>query len=134
MNNSILALVGYAGWTLVLLGMIAVLRTTLTLSGRRQANSFKPDGADVSPFSARLCRAHANCCENLPIFAAVVLAARVAGQPAVTDPLALWVLAARVGQSSVHLVSTSNAAVTARFGLFLVQYAVLVWWVVQLAF
>ena len=134
MSNSILALVGYAGWTLALLGMIAVLRTTLTLSGRRQANSFKPDGGDVSPFSARLCRAHANCCENLPVFAAVVLAAAVSGQAAVTDPLAPWVLVARVGQSSVHLASTSNEAVTLRFGLFAVQYAVLAWWAVRLAF
>ena len=40
MNPSAFALVGYAAWTLVLLGGIAVLRSSLTLSGRREANSF----------------------------------------------------------------------------------------------
>lgn len=132
MSNSLLALVGYAAWMLVLLGILATLRSTLTLSGKREASSFRPDGTDVSPFSARLCRAHANCYENLPIFTAVIVAARLSGNAAVTEPLALWVLAARVAQSCVHLVSTSNAAVTIRFGFFLVQYAIIAWWVGQL--
>jgi uncharacterized MAPEG superfamily protein len=132
MSNSLLALVGYAAWMLILLGILATLRSALTLSGKREASTFSPDGRDVSPFSARLCRAHANCYESLPIFAAVVVAAVVSGNAAVTDPLALWVLAARIGQSSVHLASVSNEAVTVRFGLFLVQYVILAWWIVQL--
>ena len=32
-------------------------------------------GEDVSPLSARLCRAHANCIENSGILLAIVLAA-----------------------------------------------------------
>jgi len=64
--------------------------------------------------------------------AAVVLAAVVSGNAAVTDPLALWVLGARVGQSTVHLASVSNEAVMVRFGLFLVQYAIITWWILQL--
>ncbi len=66
MSSSASALLGYAAWTLALLGGIAVLRSALTLSGRRAANRFAVSGDDVSPFSGRLCRAHANCYESLP--------------------------------------------------------------------
>ena len=59
MSASAIALVGYAAWMLFLVGIIAVLRGSLTLSGQRAANSFGVDGSDVSPFSNRLCRAHA---------------------------------------------------------------------------
>ena len=132
MSASAIALVGYAAWTLVLLGMIAVVRGSLTLSGQRAANSFGVDGSDVSPFSNRLCRAHANCYENLPVFAALVLVALATGNAAITNALAPWALAARVGQSTTHLVSTSSLAVQARFGLFLAQFLIQVWWVVSL--
>ena len=67
MQSSTLALLGYAAWTLLLLGAIAALRGILVSSGKRAANSFAVTGEDVSPFSARLCRAHANCYENLQI-------------------------------------------------------------------
>jgi hypothetical protein len=42
-----------------------------------------------------------------------------------TDGLALWFLAARIGQSAVHLLSTSPAAVNARFAFYLVQWMVM---------
>jgi uncharacterized MAPEG superfamily protein len=132
MNPSAFALVGYAAWTLVLLGGIAVLRSSLTLSGRREANSFGVDGSDVSEFSNRLCRAHANCYESLPIFGALVLAALVTGHGGITDALAPWVLAARVGQSVTHLISTSSQAVLVRFGFFSVQFAIEVYFAVAL--
>ena len=79
MSPSLLALLGYAAWTLVLLVGIGALRSGLTLSGQRAANSFRPDGSDVSEFSGRLSRAHANCYESLPAFAAIVLVAVVSG-------------------------------------------------------
>lgn len=132
MTNSILALLGYAAWTMALLGGIALLRSYYTLAKGRYANSFKTTGEDVSAFSARLCRAHANCYENLPIFAALIAVAAFSGNAAITDPLALWVLVARVGQSSVHLVSTRNLAVMLRFGLLMVQWLIQLSWIVQL--
>ena len=46
----------------------------------------------------------------------------------ITNPLALIVLTARIGQSSIHLVSTSNLAVQARFSLFLVQVVISLYW------
>ncbi len=132
MSASAIALVGYAAWTLFLLGMIAVVRGSLTLSGQRAANSFGVDGSDVSPFSNRLCRAHANCYENLPVFAALVLVAMSTGNAAITNALAPWALAARVAQSTTHLASTSSLAVQARFGFFLAQFLIQVWWAVSL--
>ena len=132
MSLSLIALLGYATWTLALLGGIALLRTYYTLVGGRYANSFKVTGEDVSPFSARLCRAHANCYENLPIFAALIAVAALGGQSAITDPLALWVLAARVCQSTVHLISTRNRAVILRFSFLVAQWVMQLIWVVQL--
>lgn len=133
MSPSLVALLGYSAWTLALLGAIAVLRSTLTLSGARAANSFSPSGADVSPFSERLCRAHANCYEFFPVFGGILAVAALTRNTGLTDPLALWALAARVGQSSVHLASTSATAVTIRFGFFLAQFAIAAYWVVRLA-
>lgn len=132
MTNSILALLGFAAWTMVLLGGIALLRTVLTLRGERYANGFAVSGDDVSPFSARLCRAHANCYENLPAFAAIIAAAAFSGNGHVTDPLALWALAARVSQSTVHLISTRNRAVILRFSCLAVQFVIQTYWVFKL--
>ena len=80
----------------------------------------------------RLARAHANCLEGLPLFGGFMLLAVVAGKPDVTDPLALVLLAARVVQSVIHLVSTSASAVTARFTAFAVQMGIAIYWAVQL--
>jgi uncharacterized MAPEG superfamily protein len=127
-----LAVLGYVAWMLVLLLILAGLRTSLTLSGQRAANSFRPDGSDVSEFSGRLCRAHANCYEHFPIFCGLLLLALATGRPHITDPLALWMLVARVAQSTTHLISTSVLAVQVRFFFFVVQFAIAVWWVVAL--
>jgi uncharacterized MAPEG superfamily protein len=133
MTPSLVALLGYSLWTLALLGAIAVMRTGLTLSGARAANSFDPSGTDVSPLSGRLCRAHANCYEYFPVFGGLIAVAALSNSSHVTDPLALWALAARIGQSVVHLASTSPNAVTVRFGFFFAQLAIAAYWAVRLA-
>ena len=129
---SVLSVVLYAAWTMALVGVIGLLRSFYTLSGRRAANSFQPFGADVSAFSNRLCRAHANCYENIGVFTAVVLSAVVTGHADVTDPLALVVVGARVAQSLVHIVSTHVVAVVVRLGFFAVQLVIIAVWVVTL--
>lgn len=132
MEHSLLALLLYVTWTLLLLGGIALLRVSVALAGKRAANAFAVFGEDVSPFSARLCRAHANCYENLPIFAGLILVAAVSGNAAITAPLALWAVVARVGQSTVHLLSTSIGAVQLRFLFFLALWLIQAWWAVLL--
>jgi hypothetical protein len=57
---------------------------------------------------------------------------RVMGKAAATDGLALWLLAARIAQSILHLISTSVVAVSARFAAFAVQMAIGVYWIVVL--
>ena len=131
MSPSIVALLGYITWMLALLAMLASIRVSLSLAGKKAPNSFDPSGADVSPFSNRLCRAHANCYEHFPIFGGLLLLAIATDATAVTDGLAYYFLGARVLQSMVHLISTSNLAVQVRFAFFLAQFLIGIWWVLQ---
>lgn len=132
MSPSALALIAYAAWVLLLATTIVTLRTVYVLAKKRAANAFEPFGSDVSAFSGRLCRAHANSYENLPIFAAIILVALVTDNAGVTDSLARWVVLARVAQSTVHLISTSQMAVTLRATIFSVQLGIEAYWVIQL--
>ena len=88
--------------------------------------------SDISPASQRLCRAHANCVEHFPIVAGLLVVATLTDLSSVTDDLSLLLFGARVLQSVVHLVSTSAVAVTIRFGFFLVQLGIEVWWAYRL--
>lgn len=132
MTATAFALLGYIGWTLLLLLVMETLRSVLVLGGKRRSDSFRPDGSDASPFAQRLLRAHANCLEGFPIFGGLMLLALVLQLTALTDPLAPWLLAARVAQSSVHLLSVSVVAINVRFTFFAVQMGIAAWWCVQL--
>ena len=127
MTTPLWCLLGFVVWTLVILVGIAGVRVGKVLSGQAAANDFPsgvPHGSDAY---WRLNRAHMNCLENLPIFAAVVLTATIAGIKApVLDTLARVCLAARVGQSVTHVASGSVMAVNVRFTFFLVQLGCLV--------
>ena len=132
MNASALALTGYLGWFLILLLTLASVRVSAVLTARRAPNSFRPDGTDMTPFVARLVRAHANCYEAFPIIGGALLLALATGNTAITDPLAMVVLGCRVGQSVVHLLSVSNMAVNLRFAFFGAQVGIAAYWLVQL--
>ncbi len=129
MSTTATALIAFAAWQLVLTLALGIYRTTLVQTGRKAANDFSPDGSDVSEFGQRLTRARDNCYENLPVFAAIVAGATLAGKTAVLDPLAMVVLYARVGQSVTHLISTSVPAIFVRFGFYLLQEGIMLWWV-----
>jgi hypothetical protein len=49
----------------------------------------------------------------------------------ITDGLAYYLVGARILQSIVHLISTSNIAVQVRFAFFLVQLGIAVYWVLE---
>ena len=132
MGGTATALVGFAGWYTLLSVGLGIYRIRLVLSGRKAANSFATDGSDLEPIGRRLTRARDNCYETLPLFAAIALGASLAGRLDVTDPAAMWVLYARVGQSVTHIVSTSVPAVQLRAGLFFVQMGIYLWWAVRL--
>ena len=132
MSHTLLALLGFTSWTLVLLVVMEVIRSKLVLTREVPANGFNPSNSNLSPFMQRLARAHANCLEGLPIFGGLMVVAVLAGKSSVTDPLAYTLVAARIVQSTIHLASTSSAAVTARFVAFAVQMGIAVNWAFKL--
>lgn len=127
-NPSAIVLVGLTAWTLSLLVLMEILRTRLVLTKAVASNEFKPDNSNLSPFMQRLARAHANCVESLPVFAVLLIAALLTNRASITNPLAPWLLAARVIQSCVHLASLSVPAVNIRFTAFAVQIAIAIYW------
>ena len=132
MGATATALIGFAGWFALLSLVLGLYRVGLVLSGQKAANTFATDGSDLQPFGRRLTRARDNCFETLPLFVALALGASLAGRLDVTDPLALWVLYARIGQSVTHVISTSVPAVQLRAGLFFAQVLIYVWWAIRL--
>ncbi|KTD47005.1 MAPEG family protein [Legionella rubrilucens] len=132
MESGYLLVLGFCTWTLILLFSIGLLRVSLTVSGQRRANAFSPFGDDVSPFANRLCRAHANCYENLPVVVGVVFVAAMTQQLSVINPLALTCLTLRVLQSIVHVLSTRVLAVLVRFLFFAGQVFILFYWIIRL--
>ncbi|WJG09838.1 MAPEG family protein [Aliiglaciecola sp. LCG003] len=132
MNATIIALIGYISWTLLLLIAIGVYRTKLVLSKEHLANEFSPDGASSPIFGRRLTRAQTNCAESFVFTGGVLLLALATSSTIITDGLAYFLLAARLSQSITHLISTSVLAVLLRFIFFLIQVAISAYWLFML--
>jgi uncharacterized MAPEG superfamily protein len=133
MTPSLVALCLFAGWTMLLVFSLALYRGAFAQRSGKALNTFAPDGSDVGGgFGQRLTRAHLNCLEFLPVAGAVILAAAVAGRSDVTDGLAMPLLFARLGQSTVHLISTSVPMVMIRAGLLVVQILIVASWIWRL--
>jgi len=128
MSTTGVVLTLFISWTLFLLMLMEVLRSYLVVTGRVPANGFQPDNANLSPFMQRLARAHANCVESFPVLGGLLIVALVTDRSGVTDPLAPWLLLARVVQSGIHLASLSEMAVTARFTAFAIQLGIAAYW------
>ncbi len=128
MNTSASVLTLFIAWALFLLVLMEVVRSLLVVSGATKSNEFKPDNANLSPFMQRLARAHANCIESIPIFGGLLVVAIAVGHTEITDPLAPWLMLARVAQSIIHLASLSVVAVNVRFSFFALQIAIAVHW------
>lgn len=132
MSPSLVALCGFAAWTILLVFLVAGYRGVFGARTGKALNTFSPDGSDVDALGQRLTRAHLNCVENLPIVGAVILSAAVAGRADVTDGLAMPLLYARIAQSLVHVASTAVPMVMLRASLFVVQLAILAVWLWKL--
>lgn len=127
------ALVGFALWTLALVALVFLYRGLRFLKGK-PINSW-PRGnkpSDDSPFIKRAEDAHANCLENLPVFAVVVLAAVAMDKSGAVNTLAPWVLYARIGQTLAHLSGTGPAHVFVRASFWSVQLGLCLWMAVRL--
>ncbi|XSG81267.1 MAG: MAPEG family protein [Methyloligella sp. ZOD6] len=129
MTTPLAVLVLYALWTVfVLLAGVATARTKRVMNGEKFSD-FPGGVAEGPPYHQRAMRAHLNCVENLPVYAAVAITAAIAG---VTGPvisgLAIAVLIARIAQSSLHLsFEQTEPVVRVRGSLFGIQIFAIVW-------
>lgn len=125
---SITALVLYALWTIGLVTMIGLERVILVARGHIKASDITPGTPHGNPAYWRINRAHMNATENLPIFAAIVLAGYAVGQEShLFNLLAMAVFTARIIQSLIHIASGTPTAVRFRFLALVVQLACEVW-------
>ena len=134
MSNTIVALGGFALWTIVLVLSVATFRIVSDFILKRgiALNNFRPDGSDVPGFGQNITRAHLNCLETLPIFAGVVLAASLVGQTEILEPTVMYILYARIAQSTVHMISVSLTAVLIRATFFTIQLVLLASYIWQI--
>ena len=120
-----LMLVGFAAWTLLLLlATVGVYRFSRVFGGRAGMGDFPAVGVQGKAWYVRAMRAHANCIENLPVFAVLVYALRACGvEHAAVDPLCAAALAARIAQSLVHVsLLQTDRVVSVRFAFYFVQF------------
>ena len=126
------ALMGFAAWTLLLVAGVFLYRGVRFLSGtpiNHWPRSAKP--TDDAPFAKRIEDAHANCLENLPIFAVIVLVAASLGRLEVINVLAPCVLYARIGQTAAHLSGVGQLNVLVRATFWAMQLVLFVWMIVR---
>jgi hypothetical protein len=134
MSASICALLGFTAWTILLVMLVVGYRTFKVFTFQKKADSWmRGKVAEEPAVITRLGHAHLNCVENLPLVAAVILAAQAMGQGAVTDPLACWLLGTRIAQSTVHAIAVNHWMVVVRATFYTVQIIILVWWILKLA-
>jgi uncharacterized MAPEG superfamily protein len=105
------------------------IRWSRILTGRVAIRNFRADQIEGADWYKRAMRAHANCVENLPVFAAIVFGLHVGNVAgALVNKLAVAVLVARILQSLVHVCFVqTNTATSVRFGFFFVQIVSFLW-------
>lgn len=124
MTTPVLALLGFAVWTLlVLFGSVGVYRWSRILAGNARLTDFPADAPEGADWYKRAMRAHANCVENLPVLAAIVVAIVATGvQSPALDTLAVVVLVARICQTLVHIgLEQTQGVIAVRFVFFAAQ-------------
>jgi uncharacterized MAPEG superfamily protein len=127
------ALLGFTAWTVFIVAGVFLYRGVKFLGGTpinhwpRQA---KP--ADDMALIKRMEDAHANCLENLPVFAAIVLAAAAMGRLDTIAAMAPLVLYARIAQTTVHLIGVGKIHVLIRATFWSIQLALFIWMLAKL--
>lgn len=118
-------LLGFATWTLILLlTTVGTYRLSRVFLGRAGMGDFRADRVEGHEWYLRAMRAHANCIENLPVFAVLVyvLHAFAIADP-VVDAVCVIILVARISQSLVHVCfAQTNRVASVRFTFFFVQF------------
>jgi len=134
MNQTLIALSGFAAWTLILSFLLLNMRAYYTFisSNKVALNDFSPDGSNTPGFGQRLTRAQLNCIEMLPAFAALVIVASISKQLDVMNSTVIYVLYARIAQSIIHMLSTNILAVIMRASFWGIQLILLLFYSYQL--
>lgn len=118
----LVALMLFAVWGLALVMSIGISRLSQVLLHGKKAGDFPAGTQHGSDAYWRLNRAHMNVVENLPFFAALVLAGLyLQVQDTAFQVLPTMVLYARIAQTLIHVSSGTTLAVTLRFMCYLVQ-------------
>ena len=113
---------------LVVVHVVVILgsRTMAIMKGTKQPTDFIPSRlVKDETFIGRVSASHANCLENLPLFAVVVLTNRALNGPDLAF-LALCYTTARIAQISFHWRGCTNDLVTMRFYCFATSLILLV--------
>ena len=128
MSTPVWVLLGFAGWTLLILfATVGVYRWSRILTGRATVREWRADEDQGQDWYRRAMRAHMNCIENLPVYAAIVVAIMASGVSGPwLDGLAIALLALRVAHSLWHIALTQTEVVAAiRFSLYFAQILVI---------
>lgn len=135
MTSSISVLLAFVTLTLVLAATYVGYRVALVLSMKAAANSWTRNAAQWKnpAWATRFEHAHLNCLENLPLYAAVVLAASLMNQLSVVDGLAWVYFGFRLAQSLIHIISTSALFVFLRANMLLGQWVCIGYWLLKLS-
>ena len=129
MTVPIMALLGFALWTLLILFLtVGVYRWSRILTGRTRISHWTADPGAGTGFYSRAMRAHMNCIENLPVFGVIVFVIdRLGLNSPFLSGLALVVLGARIAQSTIHIALEQNDAVIfVRFGFYFTQIVAMI--------
>lgn len=125
----VLVLLGFAGWTLLTLFIsVGIYRWSLILTARAPIAYWRADAAQGAGWYQRAMRAHMNCIENLPVYAALVVAMMATGVHSETiDTLCVATMGARMVQTTVHIaLPLTNMVVSVRFTFYSVQFVCMV--------
>lgn len=129
MSIPVAALLGFALWTLLILfSTVGVYRWSRILTGRASVRQWTADPDAGEGWYPRAMRAHMNCIENLPVFGAIVFAVDSTGVASFAlSTLALFVLGARIVQSTIHIALVQSETVaTLRFVFFFAQIVAMI--------
>jgi len=112
------SLLAFTAWTGVHIGLIVAYRGySIFLKGRNITTFPSGKEHDGPQWYQRVMRSHANCLENLPLFACVVLVNKLFGKANLDSSADFYVLF-RVFQSLIHWCSTNDIAINLRFAFF----------------
>ena len=127
------ALLLFAALPVILMFLYVTYRVGNVLFAGKRADSWtRGFSAPVPGFFVRAHDAQLNCLENLPVFAAIVMAAHFLGRDSLVDSVAGPILLARLAQTATHLTGGNHWLVMIRATFFGIQAALFLYLIVHL--